>query len=256
MSKEIQKSNNNLPALPFNSELMGAEEHIDNSDILIPKIWLMQQMSQLVVDGAAKSGEFRNSLEGTLIDSPVEMIVFSSFKLWRESKIEAGKKKPEYIQTLNFYDNPNLEVNEDQGNGTIIHRDVVLGYYCLLASEIASGICFPYVVDFTRTSRNAGQVLATYFAKMRTIKLPSYAKTFIMESQKETNDDGTYFIKKIKVGRDLTAAELPIVEGWVKTIKEAQAKKKIKIDDSDENTKVKSVKENISKVFDNQDIPF
>lgn len=244
-----KKETAGLPTnLNFDKSLMGGQE-IDKEDILIPKLWLMQPMSEFVTSGKAQNGEYRDSILGDLLCedvSELEMILFAPYKTWQVTvqRFDAKKKKhtnPEYVETLNYYDNPDLEYEEEDGKD-LIHRDKVLGFYCLLIKDIEKGNPFPYVVDFKRTSRQAGQMLTTTIAKLQAHNFPCYAKTFNLKSKGIEGDQGMYFVKQIALGRNITAKELPIVEGWVKTLKKLQEDNSVEVDQSDNKQKPTSSK--------------
>jgi len=233
-TKEVVVKEDNLPMdLKFSNDLMGATEDIDNEDIVIPKIHLMQSMSDLVREDVAKIGEFRNSRTNELLGTELEIFVFAMYKSWQVFEV-SKKGKPVYVETLDYYDNATLQIEETMADGKQIHRDKVLGFFCLLVDELKQGGAFPYIVDFKRTSRAAGQDLVTKFAKLKQFaNLPSYAKTFKLTAKEATNDLGSFFVKNIETGRNITAEELPIVEAIARQIKESRAKGKVKVDDSD-----------------------
>ena len=178
-TKALVKKDANLPSVDlFDKDLFDAQE-IDNEDILIPKMWLMQQMSEMVVNKSADSGEYRDSLTGELLETPLEVFIFSPYKTWQVTNTPKGKKRADYVETLNYYENKDLPIEEEEKDGSITHRDKVLGFFCLIANDINSDP-FPYVIDFKRTSRRTGQSIVTKMAKLRSAKLPCYATTFII----------------------------------------------------------------------------
>lgn len=203
-------------------------EDISNEDIIIPKILLMQPMSELVTDGVARIGEFRDSMnkDRKLGDekTAVELIIFGTFKTWLEFKDD------EYLSTKQWSpQNADLKLEEVVEDGSIIRRDKVLNFYCLIPGDIASGEPFPFVLSCRRTSAMAGKTINTHIKKLQMFKKPSAAKVFALTSRKETNDKGTFFVSEINVLRDSTPEELTAAYEWYKAL----AKSKVRVDDSD-----------------------
>jgi methyl coenzyme M reductase subunit D len=239
----------NEMAAEFQGLGMGAGDNVDAQDIIIPKIQLAQQLSQAVKDGEAKAGDFINSLDKTVLASKgesIEMVVMQSYKVWRVFEIMKGKK--EYVETIDYIGNENLPIDEEV-DGKLIHRDRVQAFYVLLINEIKEGLAFPYIVDFTRSSARAGKQLQTYFAKMRSVGIPSFGKVFSLTS-KYVQDDHDYYVKEISLGRNITSEELTAVKVWLDNI--AKNKGKMREDDSD-------LREENSKTYNadfSADIPF
>lgn len=206
-------------------------EDISTEDIVIPKIMLMQPMSDLVTDGVAKIGEFRDSLNtsrilGYTTEKPVEFIVFGTFKRWMEFKDKEFQRA--FVWTP---ENAELKTEEITEAGELITRDVSLNFYCLLPDDIESGEAFPYVISCRMTSKQAGKDLSTHIKKLQMFKKPSAAKVFVLTATKETNDKGTFFVLHTAVGRDATATEQAAAYEWYKLL----GKSKVRVDDSDVN---------------------
>ena len=206
---------------------LGAGDNVDNDDIIVPKIQLTQQLSEAVKEKLADAGQFINSVEKTVLGEPLDMIVMQNYKVWRCFEIKKGKK--EYIETIDYVGNENLAIDEVV-DGQEIHRDKVLGFYVLLVDEIKTGMAFPYIVDFTRSSARAGKQLQTYFAKMRSVGIPSFGKVFSLTS-KYIQDEHDYYVKEVSAGRNIEKDELEAVKLWLDNI--AKNKDKMKEDDSE-----------------------
>jgi hypothetical protein len=203
-------------------------EDISSQDIIIPKILLMQPMSDLVTDGIAKIGEFRDSLNKDVVlgsdKEAVEFIVFGTFKNYLEFKDD------EYLRTVqgDMGDLPQEEILED---GAAMKRTRVQNAYVLLTRDIKNGEPFPYVISFKSTGYTAGKTLMTYIKKLQLFKKPSAAKVFALTCTKETNEKGTFFVPQISTLRDSTTEEMSQSYEWYKLL----AKSKVRVDDSDVN---------------------
>ena len=63
----------------------GNDVYLGANDIVIPKILPMQGLSQMVADGKAMMGEFRDSLSGEKLGSiaePIPVVPFHVEKVW------------------------------------------------------------------------------------------------------------------------------------------------------------------------------
>lgn len=221
----------NEMAKEFEGMGLGAGDNVDNEDIIIPKIQLAQQLSQAVKDKLCDAGDFINSVEKNVLapaGEGIDIIVMQNYKVWREFEIVKGNKK-EYLQTIDYMGNEHLPIDETV-EGKTIHRDKVLGFYVLLVDEIKQGLAFPYIVDFTRSSARSGKQLQTYFAKMRSVGIPSFGKVFTLTS-KFIQDEHDYYVKEVSAGRNIEKDELSAVKLWLDNI--AKNKDKMREDDSD-----------------------
>lgn len=228
--KEIAPQAEHAGALTeFEGQTWGAEE-ISNEDIIIPKIMLMQPMSELVTDGIASIGEFRDSLnkDKKIGDSktPVSIIVFGSFKTWVEFK------DGEYLTTKPMTpENSGLPQEEIVEEGAVITRDRVMNFYCLRPEDIEAGEAFPYVLACRRTSYGAGKKIATHLKKLQMFRKPAAAKVFSLSSRKETNDKGTFFVMDIDVKGDSTNEQVKAAYIWHQALN--SQRDGVKIDDGD-----------------------
>jgi len=228
----------------------GAGDTVDSDDIIIPKLQLTQPLSDAVAEKLATAGEYFDSVEKKALGEELEIIVLKGYKTWQEFtevKDAKGKTKMEYQRTIDYVGNESLPFDEPE-NG--IHRDMVIGYYVLLLDDILNGIAFPYAVDFKRTSRQAGKQLATYCAKLRKVKRPSFSKVFKL-GVKYVQDEHNYYVKTVSMGRDLTAEEAPAVVDWVKEL--VNNAQKYQADDSDVKEESKPIEVEAEAV---DDLPF
>lgn len=224
----LPQTKEHIGAVAVPNQAWGAE-NVTSEQIIIPKIMLMQPMSELVTEGIARIGEFRSSLEKDRVlgsdKSPVELIVFGSFNTWQVF-IDG-----EYATTVPItVENVHAAREEVGPNGEKITRARVLNFYCLLPSDIKSGEAFPFVLSCKGTSEKAGRTLSTHFMKLKMFNKPTAAWVFGVKSVKETNDKGTFFVMDIEKLRDSTSEELTQAYQWYKVLQTAA----VKVDDSSE----------------------
>lgn len=239
MAKEVvTKEAGNLPAAPMGA--WGAE-NITAEDILIPRLLLMQPMSDFVTEGTCKFLDVIDSLERTKVLAnekiALELVVFGQFKTWRV------EHDGEFFRTYPFTaDNAAWEyetVQEIEGKEVVVTNIITYNYYVLSAEDIKAGKAFPYVVSFKSSSKNAGKALGAHLMRLSSQNKPSAAQIFKLTSKKETNDKGTFAVFEITPGRATTEEELATTYKWYQQL--AKAADKVKID-SDEEEKAAEAK--------------
>ena len=238
--KEVAKKESNVPA-KVDFKFMGASERIDSEDIRISKMWLMQPMSKMVQEEKARVGEYRDSISGDKLgfrtQEPVEVFIFEKDKLWHE--IDAHTNK--YLRSVPYYGNEHLDKKGGTDkDGNEVNRDMVIRYFVLKASDVEEAVktdnpskAFPFALDFKRTSRETGTMLETNFAKTRG-EFPSYAYSYKITATEESNDKGTYWVKRAEQGRFITQPECLLVEEWIKTLQKKKDSGNVSVDDSDD----------------------
>ena len=89
MNKELTKPQNGKLQTYGNAEAWGAGESIDKQDNLIPKINLLQPLSELVQENKAKQGEFVENVNHKVLGTEVTFLAFSHYntlQIWENSK--------------------------------------------------------------------------------------------------------------------------------------------------------------------------
>lgn len=216
----------------------------NTGDLVLSKILPMQGMSQLVTDGKAQVGEFRDSVTSGKIGSIVEpflMLPFHVEKFWDIMVQEQGQggqpgqfkwDRSEPLQespAVAGY-NDNLPW-EDTLDGTPIKRVRRMNFYCMLPQEIADGVSIPYVFSFKSTSYREGKKIYTQmFLRNKRAGLPPPGYLFKVAGIKAKNQAGqTYIIPTVELARKATDAEIAECLNWFKTIKSGV----VKVDNSD-----------------------
>jgi hypothetical protein len=200
----------------------GAAEDIDSAkDLIVPKIMHQQAISAFVKSDEAKAGDWCDSLTGEVLCKKTEtigLIVFSSYKLWRISKLENDKGKEKYVYLKSepyTAENSNYEYHEETEDGRL-HRQLTYNFYCLLADNIDE---LPYVLTLTSTKTKVAKKLNTMISKLARLNKPSAAVVFDFKSIEESNDGNTWFGIALSQGRDTTKEELEMAKYWYDKIK-------------------------------------
>lgn len=233
--KEVAPVQNNLPTELTDLGQWGMPTQM-SSDIIIPKILPMQGLSELVTDGKAVMGEFRNSLSGEKLGSitdPIEIIPFAVQKVWDIYK-QVGDKF-EWEQSIPLNENPASKDYNDllpwadkDADGVNIKRIRRMNFFVLLPSDLAQGHALPFVFSFKSTSYTEGKkIYSQMYMANPSKKLPPPAYTFKIGGTKEKNDHGTFIVPKMELGRLTTADELTQCLYWFKQVS------KLRVDEKD-----------------------
>jgi hypothetical protein len=229
-------------------------EQSSASDILIPKVLLMQALSDFVSEGKAANGDIVNSITGKVLgnkDKPLEFIPLTFFNSWINSEKIGNKFEYRGME-------PRTPKNDDlpweyEKDGTTWKRVKAINVYALLASDVEAEMkdleeasksntmpdpdkaVLPVLISFRSTSLKAGQRITTHFEKVknyaeRGFNVQPYVSTFKLGCHRETNDLGTFFIFDVMEGGKTKAEFLKSAEYWRNMI----VKGKTKIDESDE----------------------
>lgn len=223
-TKAVTKTKDNLPADP-NLADWGEADYGSTNDIIIPKLLLMQGLSDKVVNGEAKLGEVRDTANDDLhadFSKAVEVIPFYMFKAWVIKENDEFKR----VEPITA-DNDNWPYNETI-DGVEISRDRTLYLYCLLPGEL-SGL--PFIMPFRRTTLKMGRIIDTQmYTTNRMAKLSPAGYTFVLQPTKTKNDKGTFAVYEVKKGRLTTEEERSTALEWLKTVRAG----KTKMDNRDE----------------------
>jgi hypothetical protein len=244
MSKAVAKKEET--AVAVNQENIGKfGAGIDADDIIIPKVLLMQSISQLVDAEKAKAGDFVHSLDEVVIgakeEKPVEFIVLGMYKTLQTYEDD------KYVKTEPLTSvNKNLPYEEVVG-ATKVNRTKVMNYYVIRPSDIEAMQVFPMVISFKRTSFKAGKKLATKLTMLEEFGAPMYAKTFNLVATQEEGEKGKYYVMDIKDGRKSNDVEVKQAEKWMSRLETEDHK----VDESEDEATTKT-----ATPVNSEDIPF
>jgi len=214
-----------------------SQETVSAQDILIPKILLMQGLSDLVKEGEAVIGDY--VCTGTKekfgdYTSKFEVIPFYIYKKFIEYELIKTKKgiDKKFSQVIPIITDPthkgfndNLPLFEED-----LERVRVFDMYCLMPNEIEADVAFPYVMPFQRTSMDAGRTAYTQMYIRNGQKGLSYVALEISAKSK-TNEHGSFGVPGVKLSRKSTEKELEAALHWYKAVVGGETK----TDDSDFN---------------------
>lgn len=221
----VEVMNDLVPVQPQPLQGLNLGGDIDATDILIPRMLLMQGLSDAVAEGNAQMGDIVNSVTMEKLgdrSSAISVIPLKLYKTWNEYK-KVGNK-PEFIRSLPFKGNENLPMTSSMPDGTVVTRDKVINVYFLLVKDIVGGEAFPYVVGFKRTSMMAGKKVATHFAKSAMMRRVPHGSSLSLFATLKKNDLGTFYIWDLAYEGKATEAQTKVAEEWIQIL-EATAPK-------------------------------
>lgn len=218
----------------------GSDVYLGVNDIIIPKILPMQGLSQMVTDGKAMMGEFRDSLSGEKLGSitePIAVVPFHVEKVW--DILEESGDQFKWVRSEPLIEDPtkpgyndNLPWN-DKVDGLDIKRIRRMNFYVMLPKQIDEGSAVPYVLSFKSTSYREGKKLFTQmYMRNRKANLPPPGYTFVLSGVKQKNDKGTFVVPSLELGPLTPASHIAECLNWYKLIKKGS----VKVDASEEET--------------------
>lgn len=211
-------------------------EAVSASDVLIPKILLMQSLSEYVVDAKAGPGDLVDSVTGTVLltskDSRdgkgLEVIPIYMYKTIIIEQFNGSKW--EYFSTEAFNPGDEKMPWEFETAGHKYRRNTTMNFYVLLATDAGKEDALPYLISFRRTSMKAGKLIATHFMKASMSKQPPASKTIQIFSKSEKSDNGPYQTFTAAEGRKTSSDEIMAAYKWYEPVKSGLTK----VDTTDE----------------------
>lgn len=229
MDTQITKAEKNVPSTQHT--VSWGTDDLDSSDIVIPRLLLMQGLSQFVTEGKAKAGDFINSVTMEQMggkDKSVELVLVDHFKNWIVSEKGPKENRFKFRQIVSWKDgDPKWEFESKEGD-TTVRRYQCLNFY-VLPTDGLDGL--PLLLTFRSTSYKAGRKVVTFASQAKMYKKPLGYRTIKLGTVTETNDFGTFYVFTVEQGRLAKADELEKAYQWFQTVRQKDA---VVIDDKDE----------------------
>ncbi len=225
-------------------------EGVLNSDILIPRLLLMQGLSDFVAGRKAQMGDMvRSTTVEKLgdIETPISFIPLKITTSWRENE-KVGQKfefrrsyprggKNEQLP-WNFFMTPEgEELPAPSGRTTEWQRQKTIDVVALLPRDIeafqkemkkaeesgempdVSKTVLPINISFRSTSFNAGRAVSTFFAQVAEMAqyakgLKHYHHVLPLSVKAEKNDKGNYYIFEVGKPAKASAELIEVADRW------------------------------------------
>jgi len=227
---EVVKKEINAVATAEEFDFIVEDFKIDSSDILIPKILLMQPTSVFVNDEVASLGEFRNSVTKERIGSinePFSFIPFHYTKQWDIIDDDGNYIRKEVFNPGD--ENLPWEFKEGDANLKRIKR---LDFFGFIPKKLEEGDTLPMILSFRSTGYREGTKILTQFKlNISKRKLP-WSDVWSIKGEKRKNESNqTYCVPMIDMVGDSSVEQQKVCMDWYKSIKSLSTK--IVVDDSD-----------------------
>lgn len=227
---EVVKKETNAVATAEEFDFIAEDFKIDSSDILIPKILLMQPTSVFVNDEVASLGEFRNSVNKEKVGSINEPFLFVPFHFTKQWDII--NDDGDYIRKEAFNpgdENLPWEFKEGDANLKRIKR---LDFFGFIPKKLEEGDTLPMILSFRSTGYREGTKILTQFKlNISKRKLPWSDVWSISGEKKKNESNQTYCVPKVDMVGDTSQEVQKTCMEWYKNIKSLASK--IVVDDSD-----------------------
>lgn len=226
--KEVTEVKKELPAEMLADWNDSSE--LDQSDILIPKILLMQGPSKMVAAGKCKFGEIVDSVSEKILGSaiegqvkPVMIIPIMQFKTWVHNEKVGEKFQLRGVEPATAA-NADTPLKDYEKNGSIWRSDRTQNFFVLVVEGGKIG-ALPHLLSFRRTSYRTGQKLYTHFYESKTANKPPASTTFALSGRKRENSDGQpYYIFEMKPEGETSMELVGQAYTWLKRLKENKHK--------------------------------
>jgi hypothetical protein len=209
-TKEVAvKANGAMPAA------MGSmHEEVIASDVVLPRICLMQGLSEMVSERKAQIGDIVRSTSEEVLGSdkkPIEFIPITFRNMWKLQETVPGKKRPEF-RGLEPRNAGNDHLPWDfKKDGADWQRIKVVEVFALLPQDLdedyttkanaADGdipnldkTLLPCVITFQSTGFKAGKAVVTHFVRAQENLVEPYLYKLSLGAFEKSNDQGKFMV--------------------------------------------------------------
>lgn len=210
-------------AVPGMDAAWGAED-VSSKDVLVPRIMLTQQLSELVKNGKAMAGTIVSSSLNEILASAgqsLEIIPIKTYREWVENTVETGKggKDKESFKRIVPMTRANENwPTEEIVDGEAIRRHKSLNFFVVIPGKLDS---LPHVVQFRKTSYRTGQQLATHFKMSELQKKTPARQVFALSAVSKSWEGYDFFVLEVEAKRAATQDELNAAYNWYRLLSES-----------------------------------
>ena len=243
------------PSILGNVELDVADDiELFKNDIVIPKIHLIQSMSELRKAKKATEGDFVDSRSEQILlaedaeEDHLKIIIMKTFKRWQTFELvkDGNDIKKEFVSSeIMTAENAELAYQE-VAEGKELTRRQVISCYVLLGSDAQRGIIKPYIVDFAGGSgKGAGRAMVSDIKVLNTDKkdpitgqlirkgMPSWVAWFKLGQYETSMNDNDFNAKSMQFGGMLPDKMWGFLKDANDEIKALMQNDAVEIDDRD-----------------------
>lgn len=206
----------------------------DPSDILIPKLLLMQGPSQLVAEGKAAQGDMINSVTGQKLGDKtqtINVVPLTHFKTMTVMRDKGGMYVFDHAEpwTVSHTSKP----WEETVNGAKYRNYPTLNFYVMLETDLKENkSAMPLLLSFKSTSIKAGKKMVNHFAMASEIGQKPCSGILTLSCVVKKGEKGPYHAFDIVFNKNTPAEYGPALLKWERILKT----NKVKVDASHEET--------------------
>lgn len=179
-------------------EVWGAE-NVESRDLRIPRLYLMQPMSELVGEGKAQPSEVISSVTSEVIvpkNGQISFVPIYMFKDWQITQ-KVGNKF-EYL-CIEPYTPTNAGRPWDFEIGGVAHQaNQGFNFLVMLEKDLGQPGSLPYMLTLRRSSFKAGQDISLKLQQATIAKLPACAMTIQLAVKQGKKDKGLHFVYSLE----------------------------------------------------------
>lgn len=251
---EVTKQDTNL------TTYQPSPSQVIKSDVVIPKITLMQAMSDLVKAEKAKAGQMVRSSNSEAIGNETMPIDFIPLTIKNDWLISEGTVDPKSKKVKYKFKKYEARTNKNEGDewdyvedNIPMKRTKILTVFALLPQDIeiekkmvqdiengdtpnVDGVLLPVAIQFKGSSFKSGRDISTLFAKAESISrtvgknVPVYGTTMRLSCVEEANDDGSFFVYKTQPTGKTKEDYRKACASWYAVL---NSNNEVKVDESD-----------------------
>lgn len=231
MTTEITAAQTKELAVTEAANTAGGEEILSGS-IVIPRLLIMQGLSDLVTERKAVMGDMVRSQPVEVLgnpDKPVKFIPITFNNEWMLSEKVGNKFEFRGTEKMTAA-NENLPW-EFVKDGVQWKRTKMVNVYVLLPSDIEAEkvelekakngempdpdkVLFPLLLSLRSTSFPAGKDIVTHFAKAKHFGVKGYVSTMELSCYQDKNDQGSFYVAKVAKSGQTPKEYLSACESW------------------------------------------
>lgn len=204
---------------------------ISMSDVVLPRLMLMQNTSEAVGADKAKLGDIVSSLTEEVlggVNAPISFIPLNTYKTWMVYEMSGAT--PRFVRTEACTKENEARPWDAMENGKPHRYNQVINCLALLRKDCSSEEAFPVVISFKRTSYMAGKILLTQILKQKILRRAVWSKAYLLTATKTKNDTNYYAILGVTPDSATTLAEQELAAMWSGVL----AQSAYKVDDDKE----------------------
>jgi hypothetical protein len=209
------------PMAVTTGESWGAEG-ASNNDILVPRLMLMHDISDLVKERKADPGDIVGSVDGKVLAKfrqTLEVIPITTYREWLVNEVDGKKEK--FLARFPITDqNESLE-REGVENGKAVRRYRTLNFFVLLPGKLDE---LPFLLTFKKSNLMTGKQLSTHFQMSAMKRKPPASTVFDLGAKDKSYDGNTFKVFTLAMGRQTSPEELSVAKNWYEVLNKQNVK--------------------------------